>query len=248
MRTEQRNRAIGILVFLLCPIWLGVADEETLRRVILHQQVAELNRLRATAGVPPLKLNLKLCEAAEYQTDEMRRMERLTHQDRQGRGLAERVKMVNYPYRALGEIVAVAPRWNDALHSWLHSPEHREIMLSPSFHEVGVSLPKRTSGQSPQYWTAVFGRREGVYPIVIENDSPMVYTSTVSLYVYGAEQATKMRLSNDGITWTEVNPPRSRLKWQLRPRLGMHTVWVDLEIKGKRYRSQDEVQLVIPKR
>lgn len=245
---KQRGKASGILFLLLCPVWLGVADEKTLQLALLHQQVAELNRLRAIEGVPPLKLNLKLCEAAEYQANELSHLGQLTYQDRQGRGPSERVKKVNYPYRALGEIVADAPSWIDALHSWLQSSKHREIMLSTSFYEVGANIPRGASGKPNRYWTAVFGKQEGVYPIIIENDLPTVRTSTVSLYVHGAEQARTMRLSNDNLNWVEVRPPVSQLRWQLRKAPGVHTVWVDLQIKGKRYRSQDEIQLVMPER
>lgn len=245
---KQISKGSWILFLLVCPVWLGIADEETLKLALLHQQVAEMNHLRTAEGLPPLKLNLKLCEAAEHQANEMAQMGQLTHQDRQGRGPAERVKQANYPYRALGEIVANAPSWLDALRNWLRSPKHREIMLSTSFYEVGVNIAKGTSGKPNRYWTAVFGRQEGVYPLIIENDLPTVRTPKVRLYVCGAEQAHTMRLSNDSSTWVEVSPPKPQLEWQLREASGLHTVWVDLQIKGKRYRSQDEIQLVMPNR
>lgn len=242
------GRAVGALLLLLCPVWLGIADEKTLRMALLHQQVAELNRLRVAEGAPPLKLNLTLCEAAEYQANEMFQMGQLTHQDRQGRGLPERVKQLNYPYQALGEVVVIAPSWSDALQRLFQSPQHREIMLSTAYYEVGVNSAKGASGTPHRYWAVVFGRRGGVYPIIIENDLPIVRSPTVSLYVHGAEQARSMRLSNDNLIWTEIKPPRSRVRWQLRKAPGTHTVWVDLQIKGKRYRSRDEVQLVMPER
>lgn len=64
-------RGMGLLAcWLLSALW-GTAGERGLHLFTLHQYVVQLNELRVSLGLPPLKLNLELCEAAQTQANEI---------------------------------------------------------------------------------------------------------------------------------------------------------------------------------
>ncbi|MCS7065261.1 MAG: hypothetical protein NZL85_03180, partial [Fimbriimonadales bacterium] len=65
----------------------------------------------------------------------------------------------------------------------------------------------------------------------------------VELYVHGAEYAHAMRLSNDGINWSEWRTPATRLKWRLPDEPGTHTVYVQLHIGERIYEASDSIYL-----
>jgi len=79
------------------------------------------------------------------------------------------------------------------------------------------------------YWTLVFGRRDNVYPVIIDREAPQTPDRFVDLYLYGEGWASNMRLSNDGGTWTDWLTFSSELEWELEPGEGIREVYVEIK-------------------
>jgi uncharacterized protein YkwD len=59
---------------------------------------------------------------------------------------------------AAGEDLAVAGSASEAVAMWMQSPGHRENLLRPSFHTVGLGLARGVwSGRAALFVTADFG-------------------------------------------------------------------------------------------
>lgn len=237
-------RWMGLLAcWLLSALW-GTAGKRGLHLFTLHQYVVQLNELRVSLGLPPLKVNLELCEAAQTQANEILIMQACSHVDRQGRRADARALQAGYRFMMLAENLAAGqPSWERAIEGWLNSPPHRMAMLAPDYREVGVGSAWTNTGRYTTAWAQVLGTRRGVYPLIINLDAPWTENPSVRLYVHGARRATAMRLSNDGRNWSEWRTPQEWVDWELPHEPGEHTVYVQLIIRGRVYETSDSILL-----
>ena len=53
-----------------------------------------------------------------------------------------------------------------------------------------------------------------------------------------------MRLSNDGVTWTDWEAYQPTRDWTLSPGNGKHTVYVELKDAKQTYRSVESIELL----
>jgi uncharacterized protein YkwD len=71
--------------------------------------------------------------------------------------LRERVDVVHYDWRGLGENVAGGqPTPSEVVKDWLESPGHRANLLNPAFQEIGVGVITGP-GEFGIYWVQVIG-------------------------------------------------------------------------------------------
>ncbi len=77
-------------------------------------------------------------------------------------------------------------------------------------------------------WVLDFGRRENVYPLVINREDKAVTSRDVSLYIYGEGTWSEMRLRNDSDPWNAWQPFQKEVSWTLKDLSGERTVWVEL--------------------
>ncbi len=240
----MRGRTLTLGILAVC-VGTAVANES--HRTLpadLYLRVAELNQVRVAQGRPPVKLNPELSQAAQTQAQEILIMGRCSHLDRWGRRADARALEVGYAFLRLGENLAAGqPSWQRALVAWLQSPSHRANMLRPDYREVGIGIATLPNSRYYSAWAQVFGTRPGVYPVIINLDAPYTTSPNVQLYIHGAQIASAMRLSNDGIDWTEWLPPQEWLEWRLPNRSGEHTVYVQLQIGGRAFESHDTIEL-----
>jgi uncharacterized protein YkwD len=124
-----------------------------------------LNAARAEHRLAPLSASTGLFAAASYHSHEM-------HASASGSSIGRRIGRF-YPaagYRTwrIGETLLWSAPTVDAasaVRSWLESPEHRAILLSSSFHQIGVSALHATAaggvfgGMALTLITADFGAR-----------------------------------------------------------------------------------------
>jgi hypothetical protein len=89
-----------------------------------------------------------------------------------------------------------------------------------------------------------FGKRSGIYPLVINQDDTSTTDQTVSLYIYGTWNL--MRLRNNTESWSGWLPFSSSISWQLPPTSGNHTVSVELTKPGSSASSSDAIYLDLP--
>jgi uncharacterized protein YkwD len=114
--------------------------------------VQAVNAARAQRGLAPLAGSTRLLAAASFHTREMLRGGYFSH-DSAGGGSAERRIARFYPssgYRSwrIGETLlwwSPTAGADEAVQQWLQSPEHRSILLSPGYREIGVSALHATA-------------------------------------------------------------------------------------------------------
>lgn len=84
-----------------------------------------------------------------------------------------------------------------------------------------------------------FGRRSGVYPVVINGEAASTDLPIVSLYVYGNWSEMRLR-AGDGL-WSDWQPFQNRVQWALTGTLGEKTMWVEMRSGGQTATSRDTI-------
>jgi uncharacterized protein YkwD len=136
------------------------------------QILADINRVRATHGLGTVRAAWRLSAAAASHSHDMLAHGFFAHESFGGAAFWTRIARY-YPSKGfrrwgVGEtLLWVSPDVDAAaaVQDWLESPEHRRILLDPSWHELGVSALHVTSapgdfhGLETTVVTADFGIR-----------------------------------------------------------------------------------------
>lgn len=237
-------RWLGTTLLGLC-IGLAEANKGVETRLQqLHAFAVAVNTLRWQRGLPPLKLNEQLCEAAQAYAEVLLQAGQIRHADAQGRRADYRATAAGYFYHRLGENLAAGQlSWERALTMWLESPEHRANMLDAEYRELGVGFSANDANPYRTAWIQLLGTRRHVYPVVINQEAFATDSPEVEVYLHGAQKATAMRYRiNDG-SWSEWQSPVSWLRCQLPAWEGMHTITVQLRIGERVHEASDEIYL-----
>ena len=144
---------------------------EATRNQLARAVVCVSNLERRAHGLRALRLNQQLSTAARRHSLDMVRRGYFAHTGPSGDGFVERIRATGYLTSArswrVGENLAWG--WGAAgspsriVEAWMHSPEHRKILLRPSYGEVGVGVAE--AGPHPKAapqatFTADFGVTE----------------------------------------------------------------------------------------
>jgi hypothetical protein len=112
--------------------------------------MTEINRVRMTRGLNPLKLNVKLQETARSHSLDMASLNYFSHKDLDGHSLKDRLASARLGWKRLGENIAKcqssAPA-KTALAGWLESPGHRSNILDRGFTETGIGAVADSEGE-----------------------------------------------------------------------------------------------------
>jgi uncharacterized protein YkwD len=231
--------AVFIALFLL-PAQTGSGQSPQVpARVLDEAQTVYLGNLaRRQNGVPPLRWNWQLTQAARWfswDSVENRPQPFCGHQDTQGHWPGWRASAFGYKGWAGAENCFcgyVTPQ--QGIDGWMNSPGHRANLLDPNSHEIGVGYYLRESDYRG-YVTQDFGRDTVYPPVIIENEAINTLSPAVNLYIYressggfnGMGQAVQMMVSNDpcftGAAW---EPYAAEKAWTLQPGAGWRTVYV----------------------
>lgn len=112
------------------------------------------NHAREQEGLGPLKLSLKLCEAAATQAKDMAGHGKLQHAGSDGSAAGDRIKRKGYHYIHVGENIARGQESAQAaMKSWMKSSSHRANILG-EFTEFGAAYKDDDSGV--RYWCVNF--------------------------------------------------------------------------------------------
>jgi uncharacterized protein YkwD len=117
------------------------------------------NAERANAGLPALRANSQLMEAAQLHADQMARLGRLEHVLSGGRypRPEDRLAAAGYQWSAYAENIAMGQNTAAAaMDSWMHSSGHRANILKTNVTEIGVGFARDSAGRP--YYVQVFGR------------------------------------------------------------------------------------------
>jgi uncharacterized protein YkwD len=107
-----------------------------------------VNRARARAGLPPMRANRALARAAFRHARDMGRRHFFSHRTPRGRTPAARARSAGWRGHRIGEALAfgcgtsATAAW--IVRSWLSSPTHRAIVLSPRFAQMGIGVARRS--------------------------------------------------------------------------------------------------------
>jgi subtilisin family serine protease len=212
--------------------------------------INRVNAIRAEKDLPPLKRATSLDDAARYHATDMGQDDYFSHtsRDRCNGSLVDVCtcfeRIISYyssNWRSLGENIAAGYRTPESVMDvWMNSQGHRDNILSPGNWEIGVGYFEG-AGSYYRYWVQDFGRRTGVYPLVIDREAASTDSQTVSLYIYGDWQ--EMRLRNNDGDWTAWQAFRSSSSWTLPGTAGDHTVWAELRDGSTTTVTSDTIRL-----
>lgn len=207
-----------------------------------EQRLVELvNIERARIGAAPLKRNGDLDFATRYQARDMVDDNYFQHDtmDRLGEDLVkqcntfERIKLYYPNYSAMGENLAAGyDTPEDVVQGWMNSEGHRTNMLDTKYREIGAGFYEG-SAIYKEYWALDLGSKPDVYPVIINGEFSQTSSPNVSLYIYGKERWSEMRLKTNDNSWTSWIPFQETVNWQLPPINGTHILSVEMREAGK---------------
>ena len=114
--------------------------------VMEQKAVLLLNEDRRSAGLEPLKINLKLSKlAADYSLD-MNKRRFFSHVDPDGKDPFERMAAIGVDFPNAGENIAISPDVETAHKMLMDSPLHKENTLNPKFTEIGIGVRPNSRG------------------------------------------------------------------------------------------------------
>lgn len=175
-------RILALLTLAVAAVYVPVSsaradqDTKTQRLTALESAVVrEVNRVRVTRGLKPLRQAPSLRTAARGHTKSMLDFGFFGHDSADGTAFSQRIKRY-YTSRgwqswSVGEALLASPtRQTEAstiVSAWMDSPPHREIILSPSWRDVGIGAlyaplaPRAFGNAEAVAVTADFGARTG---------------------------------------------------------------------------------------
>ncbi|MCF6443940.1 CAP domain-containing protein [Nereida sp. MMG025] len=124
------------------PDELVAVDGETFAQVskATGQFGSRLNAYRAQNGRKALVRNAKLDKAAELHAKDMFENSYLSHTDRRGRTMRDRIKRQGYKACSTGENIAEKfPSEAAVFEAWLTSSAHRKVFLNTRVTEYGIA-------------------------------------------------------------------------------------------------------------
>lgn len=217
-----------------------------------EQQVTDLvNNERASRGLPPLKRVLELDRAARYHAIDMLQDNYFDH-DSYDRVSGQLSKVCNWYQRVssyysnwmfLAENIAAGYTTpTSVMNGWMNSTGHRENILSDSNWEIGVGYA--SGGSWGHYWVQDFGKRSGVYPLILNRDAASTTSRQVQVHLYGS--FAQMRLKNDNETFGNWQAFQNAFTWITACGVGTHTVTAEVKTgSGTAYTSSDAIQLTV---
>jgi uncharacterized protein YkwD len=135
-----------------------------------------LNRERAKNGLPGLREEARLDQAAQVQSNDIVARRFFAHVNPDGRAPSDRIDAAGYPRSPLtGENIA----WGEeregtpvrVVRAWMHSPGHRANILQPRYTEIGIGVTPGAPTSVPAR-AAVYATTFGAGPLSVSAGAP----------------------------------------------------------------------------
>jgi uncharacterized protein YkwD len=216
-----------------------------------EQRVIELvNQARRAAGLAPLKSVEPLIGSARWFARDMATYDYFAQDhDSYYRSRGELVHACDWRTRVgrfyaswttLAENIGAGYDSPELLvEGWMGSPGHRAKILDQGQWETGVGF--WSGGSEGAYWVEDFGRRDDVFPVVIDGEVARTRTPQVTLHVYGSWR--EMRLRNDQRGFGPWRSFASDFDWVLEDAPGTRTVTVELRDGSQTAIASDTIEL-----
>jgi len=136
------------------------ADEKRLQEIesLEVQCLNEVNRLRQTRRLEPLKFSENLLQVARSYSRRMAEENFFSHNDPEGRSVRERVNEASIKWRMVGENLAYSNGYINpvaaSMHGWMESPGHRRNLLDPEWRQTAIGVWISPNGTV--YFTEIF--------------------------------------------------------------------------------------------
>lgn len=102
-----------------------------------------VNQERKKLGLPTLKQNLILDQAAYLKAKDILERDYFAHWNPEGKSPWYFFELAGYDYKAAGENLAIGfLDSEEVFKAWMDSPSHRSNILNPNFIEMGISVLK----------------------------------------------------------------------------------------------------------
>lgn len=138
------------------------------RAAVTRAAVCEINLERRSNGLSALRVNARLSRAARRHSLDMVKRRYFAHTSPSGAQFVGRIRRAGYLRSAHRWLVGETLGWgwggggsaHEIVQAWMRSPEHRRILLTPSYREMGVGVvwggPRQLHAPDATY-TADFG-------------------------------------------------------------------------------------------
>jgi hypothetical protein len=138
----------GFAVLLLLTIfWLPLLNDQAgnvlgfSSTITASEVVTKTNSERQKAGLPPVKVNAQLTEAALAKGQDMLNKQYWAHVAPDGVQPWAFFKTAKYDYSIAGENLARDfSTSEDMLRAWMNSPTHRANIVNPKYQEIGIAV------------------------------------------------------------------------------------------------------------
>lgn len=111
---------------------------------------------RKCEAVASIKWNPRLAQVALAHSEDMAMNDFFNHSGSNGKRVAERVILIGYKWRSVGENIAAGCETSDAVVAgWLTSAGHCRNIMSPGFSEIGAACFCNPDSDYGTYWTLV---------------------------------------------------------------------------------------------
>ena len=133
---------------------------------LANEALVLINRERAAAGCPALKMQSQLLAAAEGHANAMATQNFFSHISKNGTKFNTRIRAQGYNGKLAENIAAGYGSASKVVANWMSSAGHRRNILTCSFTETGLAVVyqaddqpiKGSPGALRYYWVQDFGR------------------------------------------------------------------------------------------
>ena len=128
------------------------------------QQAEELiNNYRASNGLPPLRLNSQLSQAAWAHSKDLSQHDRISHFGSDGSDTLERVSRTGYHAKLTAENVGIGQHsLKQLISGWKNSHDHNANLLLSGAEEMGIAVVHNPNTKFKTFWTMVLGSQRHV--------------------------------------------------------------------------------------
>ncbi|MFO7155858.1 MAG: CAP domain-containing protein [Pseudomonadota bacterium] len=103
---------------------------------------ADLDRLRAQRGLPPLRYDPLLQQVAQAYAEELLARGRFGHVSPESGKVSDRLRRAGYDFRIAGENLGEGPSPAVAHRAIVQSPAHLSAILEPRFESIGIGVAR----------------------------------------------------------------------------------------------------------
>ncbi|MDD5760612.1 MAG: CAP domain-containing protein [Candidatus Pacebacteria bacterium] len=196
---SDRAISIFILLFLLAKVIFSfnliLVKQSSLFADVSAQEIFQLtNEARQQFGLPPVKENPVLNQAAQYKAEDMLKNSYFSHYSPTGISPWYWIEKAGYDYYYAGENLAMNfLDSEEVVRGWLNSPTHKDNIINPNYQEMGIAVVSgdfNNEGINKILVVQLFGsaRSKAAVPIataqeIREEKKQPTTTTTIKLFV-----------------------------------------------------------------